>query len=175
MSSSLLDLCASEACLDVSKCGLSWSSGEFQQHKPQHDAVLPGGQAFRVSQYLAHFSQSFIFQDLQAAALISKDLKRWKNTYFRKTNKKLQGPKTYSLASTSYTKNLGKSRRLYFPACCPVTLEFDSEASEEAGILPILQLLLKHVENLLILMWLRTPCTSSSPVTFVKRPVEFIS
>lgn len=138
-------------------------------------AVLPGGRAFRVSQYLAHFSQSFIFQGLQATALIGKDLKRWKNIYLRKTNKKLQGLKTYSLASMSYSKNLGKSRRLYFPACCPVTLVFDSEASEEAGFLPVLQLLLKHTENLFILIWLMTPCTSSSPVTFVKRPVKFIT
>lgn len=30
LTSSLLDLCASEACLDVSKCGLSWSSAAVQ-------------------------------------------------------------------------------------------------------------------------------------------------
>lgn len=138
------------------------------------DAGLPGGWVFRVSQYLAHFSQSFMFQGLQATALICKGLKRW-TKHLRQTNKKPQRQKTYSLASMSFSKNLGKCRKLYFPACFPITLEFDSEESEEAEILLVLWLLLKHMENLFNLILLMRPCTSSSPVTFVKRPVKFIS
>lgn len=72
----------------------------------------------------------------------------------------------------SYSKNLGKSRKLYFPTCFPITLEFDSEISEEAGIFLVLWLLLKHMENLFNLILLMRPCTSSSLITFVKRPVE---
>lgn len=160
---------ASEACLDVSKCGLSWSSALRQplvsssstSHSLVDSLVAESSGYLSILHTFLRVSSSRVCRQLHWSAKTWRD---GKNTYLRKTNKKSQGQKTYSLTSMSYSKNLGRSRKLYFP----VTLEFESEASEEAGIPLALWLLLKHVENLINLILLMRPCTSSSPVTFLK-------